>query len=57
MNCSFMGMYLMVNDINDTISKKIFRQLKLIVNFFKIWKKYLKRELEKFLELPHCLKI
>ena len=43
MNCSFMGMYLIVSDINDTISKKNIQTVEVKSKFFQDLEKVLKK--------------
>lgn len=43
MNVSFMGMYLMVSDINDTISKKNIQTVEVDSKFFQDLEKVLKK--------------
>lgn len=43
MNVSFMGMYLIVNDINDTISKKNVQTVEVDSKFFQDLEKVLKK--------------
>ena len=43
MNVSFMGMYLMVKDINDTISKKNIQIVEVEKEFFQDLEKVLKK--------------